>query len=383
MGRNAKLKRLRREAREREKKTKPKRRWPYIVGGLSLVAVPLVSVLICNSSSDNPTKQKTVRRVPKSKKKPKIPPAVIEIEEKELNKGNPHFREVDAILEKSLIKTGFGGLPYETGLKADVPEFMLALKRKLERRGFDITSGVSDPEEIFKKLFSFYMENNVWMLIRTAKKIDDRKGIEEEVACLLRFPIIGKASLSFSYFDGFISAEDVPIFYLEGDGLFEQDSYIGGVTLNRGLMVFTGASKTYDIFKNKIFDFVIHEGIHFRTMLLENEIVPHEYDYDRNANDSEPPEKTLARQKDELRAFLVQMMYGKKPRFALITAMKVKLIQYKYLQDALYDAVENMLRKDPRRAILYSTGRLSFDDFTEEEVRQLAYSTFRKHFLNK
>ncbi|MBD3210379.1 hypothetical protein GF318_03285 [Candidatus Micrarchaeota archaeon] len=376
--------------REIPKQPEPKKKkWPAGKLLLSLGLAATVGILSqigkCDTgrihTGEQPKKAESSTLVVK-KPEVKIPPAKIQLEMKELNAGLPNFKEVDVLVESSLRKTGSPACPFSLGPKETVPVVLKEIKKKLNDHGFDIASANKNPEEIFYSLFSFYMKNNAWMMIRTAK-VRKRGALIRTVGCLFRFPITRKASLSFSYFDGKLSATNVPVFFLAGQGIPEQGAFMRGVAVRRGLMVFPELPELgAKIDREKLaFDLTIHEGIHYHTMTGDNDWGYGEYDYDRGADAPEPKSKTLARQRDELRAFLIQTMYGNYPEMAFMAMLNSDFEQYAIIRKSLHDSLEHIFSRNPRKLRLYRLGRLSNKQITPEEMRAIAYDAYLRNKL--
>jgi hypothetical protein len=365
---------------------KPKRRWLRYAALVSFgTAIAVGAVCLKKSGNPNPIVE-NVRPFAKMMQNPErpgieLPPAVIDITQLELNRGNPNFKHVDALIESFLMKTGDKICMFEAGLKDDVPDLMFSIKRKLESEGFGITTGAKSPKEIFERINSFYMENNVWIFIRTVQRIQKNIQESQKVACLLRVPVEGRASITFSFFDGQMSSSDVPIYYLSGVGMFGSDGIMAGVTTNRGLMIYSGVVRIWNLDRQKgLNDIAIHEAVHYDHN-KKNRFERGDYDYDAISDILEPAEKKeIAR--DELRAFLVQMMYGNYPAFVLNSALMPSGKYYNFTREVVKESTNELLlqkQNDPR----YSTRGVTVADLSTDEIRGLAYHIYLKHFPQK
>jgi len=386
-------KKLRRLQKSRMKKdppaeTKPKRKWLRYAVLISLgIATSGALYLRKNCSTnlsseiDGPTQKKEQQsEIPRIK----IPPAMIEIKQQQLKKGSPDFRRVDAMIESLLKKTEDRMCAFDVGLKNNVPGLMFSIKRKLEADGLRITSGATSPREIFVRINSYYMDNNVWMFIRTGQRTEKGKQGSQKVACLMKVPVEGRALLTFSYFGGKISASDVPIYYLTGEGMFETGGVIGAVTEKRGLMIYSGKINAYGMEQKKgLYDISIHEGVHFSTMRKEKREGEDDYDYDANADTPDSAEEKLERDLDELRAYLVQMIYGNYPAFALNSVMLSGTKQYSYARKVIKESAREMLLKKQESDARYMSRGITAEDLSKDEIRELAYRIYLKHFPQK
>jgi hypothetical protein len=216
-------------------------------------------------------------------------------------------------------------------------------------------------------------------MIRTAKKTDHTSGKTEKVLCPFRFPIVREADLTFSYFDGKISGTNIPVYYLAGKGIPEQGTYVQGETLKGGLMIFTDLGGGERISsKDMAHDLTIHEGIHHHSTPKDGEEYQDDLDFDANADTPEPAKRDLLRQKDELRAYLVQMMYGNYPHVALDSVLMVELGNYTAAKGIVKAGLDKMLRGDPVKRELYLAGRFKTEDLSDDELRRFAYDLFLK-----
>jgi hypothetical protein len=200
----------------------------------------------------------------------------------------------------------------------------------------------------------------------------------------MRYPVIGKSSLSYSYFNGKMSHDNVPILLLDGIGIPEQGELMAGLALKRAVVLFPDQSRWVKCSRDGfIHDTAIHEGIHYRTMELTGDWPDDEFDSDLNADTPEPESVTHARQMDEVRAYLIQTMYGKCPAipFKMMWSASDKLEQYSQTKEAIWDSIDHVLSHNPGLYSLYQKRMLPIGLIPEKELRLIAHDAFLKSDL--
>ncbi|MDD5172156.1 MAG: hypothetical protein PHF60_03920 [Candidatus ainarchaeum sp.] len=313
---------------------------------------------------------------PPTRKNAEIPPAKIKIADLKLPTPDRRFSRLDSDLTSLLKSNDSLYCPFNLGLEAQLDDTILGLKKSLEAKGHRIFRNLSSAPEVAKRLHDYYLKNNIYLTIRNVTVTNRLNGTSKPIACLFRFPITGKKSLSFSYLGGRISAERIPVHYLSGL-MPEQGAFMGGVTVRAGLLIFRDTYNDKRGADALQYDVILHEGIHYNTMIREGgwDFGDDMY-FDANAKTEEAPEKTLSRSRDELRAYLIQAMYGRDPRYALELLMRPRMKQYAVAQKVLMDNLEKMLEGDQVRSDLFMRGQLPSERLTTDEIRQLAYRTF-------
>lgn len=338
---------------------KPKRKWPKYVVLVSLGILGAIGII--NKSEEKiQGKQESVKSIPTIT----IPPASIRIEEKKLGQRDKNFQEINLIVESFLEKDqDFPDTAYPIDKQVKIPFLLGSIKEKLESSGFKITLNAKTPEEIFDALFRYYEKNNTYIMIRTSKS-----GLKS----FWKFPIKEKARHSFSGFGGKISWNQIPVYYIDKNA---PDYKIPeGFPTKHGLIVFVGFPKGQKFrpgvdLKKGINDLVMHEGVHYSTIKRMLNEASDEFDFDKIKS-------TKSSEKDELKAYLMQMMYGAYPRVALDSLMLTNVESYNYAKRSILTSFKKILRNNPERKLRYEKGE-SLDD---QEIRKFAYLTFIKYF---
>lgn len=231
-----------------------------------------------------------------------------------------------------------------------------------------------------------YFKNNVWVFFQSANRKNKDTGKVEHVTCVFRFPIKRKVRISFSLFGGKLSAKNIPGYVL-GGSLFLQGTLVGGTVTRNGVVAFDEAIRTSYLIKKdtRLQDVLLHEAIHYHTMLRGGDTefldsVELNMDLWKNA----PKSKTAARSRDELRAHLIQMIYGRHPQYTLLSLMQSSMKLHQLARVVVSRALEKyFLKNDPARYKKFKYERLSPEKISEKEIRRIAHRLFIKHKLWK
>jgi hypothetical protein len=341
------------------RRTKPKKKWPKLKLFASLALATVVGYALCTPRG-GPDCQSRPAIVEKELKA--IPPADIKLDFEQSKKPTHDFKEMDAIITSCFSKESTGlDLAQKMGLKREVPDILKKAKAKLEAEGYAITSGADKPEEIFEKLFQFYIKNNRWVLIRTGE------GKAEPGAYWFSVPLKQTGHLSFSYFDGKISEKDVPVYCSTEDP--GKLALPGGLITKHGILILTGNVDDPSYSHDKIVhDLALHEGIHYFITKKENKREVDEYDFDMRFDENIADE--------ELKAYLLQMIYGNYPRIAMNSLIRTDIRVYHYARKTVKNSFIGIMKRDPDRWERYLQGEI----MTPEEIRKYAHATLDRYW---
>lgn len=351
---------MRRKKKTRHRKSipgKPGPRWRryLVIAGLAIMGS------VCSIKLWNTQEKQT--EMPSRSASLTIPRSSLRIEGMPLNKEDQEFKKVESIVESHFEKSSaFPGIAYRIRPQDSLQEILMSIKESLKAKGFGFVSEYKTQEAIFEAIFDYYERNNRFILIRTS-----RSGLKS----FWKFPIDGKALHSFSGFDGKISWERIPVYYINLNA--PEFKIPEAFPSKHGIVAFIGFEKHFKSrpgvdLKKGIDDVVLHEGMHMDTIRRAGVAVT-EFDFDKYKPDN-------SSEKDELKAFLVQMIYGTYPSVAVDSLMLSNVQAYGYAKRTVLSEFKEMLAENPGRKARYEAG----ENLSDEEIRKFAYRTFLKYF---
>jgi len=315
-----------------------------------------------------------------------ISPAIIRIEERALPKGERDFNDVDFNLTSTAEDMDSPGCPLALGLKDSIEKQMNGLKDALSGLGINLLSGARTSGEMMDKLNDYYKKNNIWLMTWFLHATNEQTGEEAVVMCLAKPSIQKKASFSFSFLNGLISGKDVPVYMIDTEGIISNhlvprgegrvffDTYKYRATTFVDGIVVAIKDKGKQIPDWAIRDIIIHEGVHYHRAISKGL---------GRLSREELAKKDIWSEKDELRAYSIQTMYGSDPLFALNDVLNNETTPYQFARKALQTELNDMLKTDPARYKRLGKGELRAEDLTHDELRMLAFRTYLKYFCPK
>jgi hypothetical protein len=225
-----------------------------------------------------------------------IPEGKIELTEVPLPEQDEHFGHIDVIVLETLKEMSDERF---NGHSNAIPR---NIKKRLEYAGYDITEGVTEPEDIMRSLTLYFAQNNVYF---------DARNIDENIH-LERMSIVKKYMISMDLYDD-VSVSDVPIYILSEEAE-KLDFPIGRTTPS--IIFISGSVAEEDALANGcaaedgIHDASLHEAVHWFDFQQSSDI---RSGYILTAEEHG---------RIELKAFMLQAMYGKCPEFAMASLMK-------------------------------------------------------------
>jgi len=340
---------------------KPKRRWAKYAILASLAIITGLGIAYRPEKKPDPVETRQAA----SYETVKIPPASIKLIREKSGPLDPGFREVNGVIDtyvrKADIYKKFLGTTRKIGKEEDVPTVLQSIKKKLDSQGHKITSSAKTPQEIFEALRSYFMENRMWIAIGTS--LNKNK-------YLWRVPIESKASITFSFFEGKMKGKDFPVYFLKEVG--EDYGIPDAFTTKNGSFICIDAlrdtSKRRGIWidlEKYIEDAAIHEAVHYFTGRRFSQMHIDEYDINK-----EPDKKLM--EEDELRALLIQMIYGNYPKITRLDIGGSRDPHYEFARQKIIDSFTRILNRK-----YWEYGEILLNT---RQVRELSYLTFIKHF---
>ncbi|MEW6748764.1 MAG: hypothetical protein AB1295_03595 [Candidatus Micrarchaeota archaeon] len=327
----------------------------------------------CDQDKAKPAPQDMIGR----EKGSTIPAHDITIRYLAQGRGDPRFDAVDRRISSILDRTDQSICPYEFGGKTDLGSTMEKIRKTLAADGLGILSDSADPKAMLRELHEYYLKNDVWFLLRTIKSERADGGSEMEY-CLFRYPVKRRALLSFSFFEGRLSARDIPVFILGG----EMPEKADGVVTRKGVLVFPDFLRDHrKIASSALEDCIVHEGIHYNTIMQEG---GGDFQGDIDFDEMEPdtPAKAKARERDELRAHLINMIFGHHPKTSLAAIHLSRRESYKKAREAISIGIAEHLRRfDHERFRRLMSRRLPLSELEADEIRRIAHAVFVRHRL--
>jgi len=372
------MSRRNREKRRRKVLEQPKRRRWWLLGlaGLGLAAAPAIYHAVRRYE---PVAETRADAREAGIRKMSIPEAKIVFETEPKHIRDADFDKIHSILVSSLKKSPLAK-GYYIGSSDELLKDFGSIKKKLERAGYRITANAREPREIFDALSAYFERNNFWLGIRTATRSYQESGKREKVKILFIFEIRKKEFLTFDFFGGKISGNKISVYTLDADGR-KSDFGGEGFTTKRGIVLFGKGIEASGMPLEEIaYDCALHEAVHFHSYRVEKVPVGEEFDLDL-MNDSKLDVRRQAM--DELRAFLVGIIYGKHPAEGMLSLMSANMPQYDYAKVAASGSFRRALREDPEKFRRYASGRLKIEELTPDEIRQLAYRAYLENFPNR
>jgi len=332
---------------------KPKKQTVLLKAGLALIlgisfTIPLGSVILDNKDG--------VPEVAYEERK-SVPLGSFQVSVGQPFEESKDFLSIDGVVNSCLRKDT--EIKWDIGHPKVFENVFSCIKERLEESKYRITIGKENTEDIFAALHDYYLHNGIWLLVRT---LASNSGLQKK--SLWKMPLEQQATLNFNLMNGKISSMGVPIYFLEKGG---EEYYLPEATAtSKGIFIYRRASErtpnNQDV-ANTVQDVCLHEGVHYWWLQQQPNNLMKEVDFDQMG---------LISKEEELRAYLVQMIYGHYPGAALLSILESPVSIHQYARAVITTYFSEQLKH--KQEIVRLNG------LSATEIRGIATDTYREYF---